>query len=602
MSKKLKKFSAVLLFLLFSAVIVIFAIEKASVAKIDGASSKAAARLKAGYGIDTEISGLDFSFLPPRISIKKAAFSKNGSELAVVEKCSLTNLTDMLFSDKKKLETTCAKSRIHAGTILAVLRSSNKNKAEKKNEETVQEQSGTENSGLPDISIHFTSDSDFISGSVTQSFATELDLSRSGGKAVFKESGKENGGTAEIMFSLKERNASVRFDGIDLGNFREIIKNKTSFDISNGKTSAFSEISEKNGKILMKNDITVSNMTFFHPLIDSRPFTLPLFRFNGSITFDRKEKSAGTKEASISLGGINAVFSGYYSKNKKEFSIKTESAKLNKLETLIHDETFEGYLFGGTLELFAEYSQEDDEPPVFSIVGNLIDPKQLSERMDYLKQPFEYVWLNKDGSSRKFFVGERNFDFTPISLIPDHLIWAVLVSEDAGFFVHKGVDFQELDAAVKDNIKKHKLRGGSTITQQLAKNLFLNRDKTLLRKFREVLLAIELDAALSKERLLEIYFNIIEWAPGIFGISQAAYYYFGKQPFQLTPLESAYLASVIPGPAKYHYMFLSKNVTENWYKSLYRILNIMNETGHLSTDDYFDALQQSIVFREPEEN
>ena len=95
-----------------------------------------------------------------------------------------------------------------------------------------------------------------------------------------------------------------------------------------------------------------------------------------------------------------------------------------------------------------------------------------------------------------------------------------------------------------------------------------------------------------------VYFNIIEWAPGIFGISQAAYYYFGKQPFELTPLESAYLASVIPGPAKYHFMFLTKNVTENWYKSLYRILNIMNETGHLSTDDYFEALKQSIVFRE----
>ncbi|MBP5202970.1 transglycosylase domain-containing protein, partial [bacterium] len=381
----------------------------------------------------------------------------------------------------------------------------------------------------------------------------------------------------------------------------EIIKNKTSFDVSAGKISSFSEISEEKGKFLLKNDMTIHDLTFFHPLIDSQPFKLPLFRFKGEVTFDRNEKSAATKDAELSLGGINAVFSAIYSKDSKNFSIKTESANLNKLETLIHDEEFEGYLFGGTLELLAEYSQEGDEPPVFSIEGNLIDPKQLSERMDYLKLPFEYIWTNEDGSTRKIFVGERNFDFTPISLIPDHLIWAVVVSEDAGFFVHKGVDFQELDAAVKDNIKKHKLRGGSTITQQLAKNLFLNRDKTLLRKFREVLLAIELDATLSKERLLEIYFNIIEWAPGIFGISQASYYYFGKQPYQLTPIESAYLASVIPGPAKYHYMFLSKNVTENWYKSLYRILNIMNETGHLSTDDYFDSIQQPIVFREPEE-
>ncbi len=594
MSTKLKKITAAVIFLLVSAAVAIFALEKVSKGKIDGFSSKATALIKAKYGIDTEISGLDVSFFPPRIFVKKAVFSHGGNELAVLEKCSLGNLRKMLFSDKKKLKTTCINSRIHADKALKAPILLNKD--EKLEKET------NENRGVPDFSIEFKSDTDFVFGSVTQSFSTNLDLSRSGGKALFKESGKEDGGTAEVLFSLKERSASLRLDGIDLGKFREIIKNKTAFDVSAGKITSFSEISEEKGKFLLKNDMTIRDLTFFHQLVDSQPFTLPLFRFKGNVTFDKNEKSAATKDADLSLGGINAVFSGSYSKTSKEFSIKTESANLNKLETLIHDEAFEGYLFGGTLELFAEYSQEGDEPPVFSIIGNLIEPKQLSERMDYLKLPFEYIWTNEDGSTRKIFVGERNPYFTPMALIPDHLIWAVVVSEDAGFFVHKGVDFQELDAAVKDNIKTHRMRGGSTITQQLAKNLFLNRDKTLLRKFREVLLAIELDAALSKERLLEIYFNIIEWAPGIFGISQAAYYYFGKQPYQLTPLESAYLASVIPGPAKYHYMFLSKNVTENWYKSLYRILSIMNETGHLSTDDYFEALEQSIVFREPEEN
>jgi hypothetical protein len=594
MSTKLKKITAAVIFLLVSAAVAIFALEKVSKGKIDGFSSKATALIKAKYGIDTEISGLDVSFFPPRIFVKKAVFSHGGNELAVLEKCSLGNLRKMLFSDKKKLKTTCINSRIHADKALKAPILLNKD--EKLEKET------NENRGVPDFSIEFKSDTDFVFGSVTQSFSTNLDLSRSGGKALFKESGKEDGGTAEVLFSLKERSASARLDGIDLGKFREIIKNKTAFDVSAGKITSFSEISEEKGKFLLKNDMTIRDLTFFHQLVDSQPFTLPLFRFKGNVTFDKNEKSAATKDADLSLGGINAVFSGSYSKTSKEFSIKTESANLNKLETLIHDEAFEGYLFGGTLELLAEYSQEGDEPPFFSVVGNLIEPKQLSERMDYLKLPFEYVWTNENGSTRKIFVGERNPDFTPISLIPDHLIWAVVVSEDAGFFVHKGVDFQELDAAVKDNIKTHRMRGGSTITQQLAKNLFLNRDKTLLRKFREVLLAIELDAALSKERLLEIYFNIIEWAPGIFGISQAAYYYFGKQPYQLTPLESAFLASVIPGPAKYHYIFLSKNVSENWYKSLYRILSIMNETGHLSTDDYFEALEQSIVFREPEEN
>ena len=186
-------------------------------------------------------------------------------------------------------------------------------------------------------------------------------------------------------------------------------------------------------------------------------------------------------------------------------------------------------------------------------------------------------------------------------MLPQHLVWAVVISEDAGFFLHNGIDFQELNAAVNDNIQNHRLRGGSTIPQQLAKNLFLSREKTLLRKLREVLLSIELDATLSKERLLEIYFNIVEWAPGIFGIADAAEYYFAKRPEDLTALESAYLASVIPGPSKYHYQFLTKNVSENWYKNLFRLLGIMNTTGHLSDEEYEKALYQTLIFRENEE-
>ena len=590
MSKKLKKGLAAVVFLLVSAAVVIFALEKVSLGKLDGFSSKATSLIKERFGISTELSGLDVSFFPPRVFIKKAAFSHGETILAGFEQCFLYDIEKMVFANEKKVKVKCAKSRFYTDPAVKYAVSAKQNaSAGKKN--------GGEGDKFNGFSLRFESESEFVFKDIERKFQMELDLTQSGGKAVFKEPGKERG-TAEVIFLPGEKSASIRLDGLDLSDFREIIRGKTSLDILSGEISAVSEIKIADEKILSKNDFTLKNLSFFHALIDSKPFSLPLFRFVGDITFNKNEKSVATKDAEVSLGGINAVLSGSYSKEKKDFSIKTESAKLNKLETLIHNETFEGYLFGGTLELLAEYSQEGEEPPVFSVVGNLVDPQQLSERLEYLKTTFDYVRTENDGEKKTIVVGERNPDFTPISIIPDHLIWAVVVSEDAGFFIHKGVDFQELDAAVKDNIKTHRMRGGSTITQQLAKNLFLSSDKTLLRKFREVLLSIELDAALSKERLLEIYFNIIEWAPGIFGISQAAYYYFGKTPFELTPLESAYLASVIPGPAKYHFMFLNNNVTENWYKSLCRILNIMNETGHLSTDDYFEALKQEIVFRE----
>jgi len=119
----------------------------------------------------------------------------------------------------------------------------------------------------------------------------------------------------------------------------------------------------------------------------------------------------------------------------------------------------------------------------------------------------------------------------------------------------------------------------------------------MLRKLREAILAVEIDATLSKRRQLEIYLNIIEWGPGIFGVSEASWYYFGKIPMDLTPLESAYLASIIPGPNKYNFQFRKKEISEKWLKKLHHILGLMNETGHLDLGDYYGALADDLIFR-----
>ena len=550
------------------------------------------------YGIHINAGTMTFHFPTfsrnAGITFEKIKISYSGQNLAEMNDCSVTGLSSFLFSDTKKIETNCRKTSLYADNKLKILN-------------TLSKLSG---SGTPDEktvpkkkkngkSVSFATSITIFSGKNRFEYTLESDFSPENGK-IFLQENSENGesGKAEITFFPKSLNAVVRLDGIDLSAYREMIKNRTHFDIPEGRTDALIKIKKEGGTLVTQNDITVRDLSFFHPVIDSLPFTIPLFRFSGEVDADINSKTLSTKGANLSLGGIDATFSASYSKNSKDFSIHTDSVSLNKLETLIHNETFENYLFGGTLELFVEYSEKEGEAPLFSVSGNLSEPKQLSDRMDYLKQGFGYTFSDENGYKKTIFVSERNPDFTPIELIPTHLIWAVVVSEDAGFFVHKGIDFQELDAAVKDNIKKHRMRGGSTIPQQLAKNLFLNRDKTLLRKFREVLLSIELDATLSKERMLEIYLNIIEWAPGVFGITRAADYYFGKTPAELTPLESAYLASVIPGPSKYHYQFLTKNISENWYRNLYRILNIMNETGHLSLEEYIEATRQTINFRE----
>ena len=597
-AKKISRIVSILLFFLIALFALYSSLIKFSDSKISEISQQITDSIKKKYGIDVKLENIRIRFSPlitnSEIHLKKGEISYSGEKFAEINDCTADGFASILFSDTKKISLKCVSTIFYADNYRKILDFFNEiksagtsvNKDAEKNEKTGK-------------SFSFSTDVNVLFGGNSFKYEVDSEISHENGRIFLQES--ENGGTIEINLYPALKKALVRLDGMDLNHYREIIKSRTTFDVPEGGANAVIIANKENKTITFENDISVKNLSFFHPVIDSNPFTIPMFRFSGKIVANMDEKTVSIQDSEVSLGGIDALISGNYSKSSKEFSIQTKFISLNKLETLIHDETFENYLFGGNLELFATYSEKDDEEPLFSVSGNLVDPKQLSDRLDYLKGTFEYTFTNNDGTKRSIVVGESNPRFTPISLIPEHLIWAVVVSEDAGFFVHKGVDFQELDAAVKDNIKNHKMRGGSTIPQQLAKNLFLNRDKTLLRKFREVLLAIELDATLSKERLLEIYLNIIEWAPGIFGISQAAQYYFGKEPSELTPLESAYLASVIPGPSKYHYQFLTKNISENWYKNLVRILTIMNETGHLSAEECIKALGQTLIFREDKE-
>lgn len=139
----------------------------------------------------------------------------------------------------------------------------------------------------------------------------------------------------------------------------------------------------------------------------------------------------------------------------------------------------------------------------------------------------------------------------PLGSISPHLKNAVVVAEDVGFYWHGGVDFAELKEAILRDLKAGRLRrGGSTLTMQLARTLYLSPRKTTLRKLREILLAWRLETALSKDRILELYLNLVEWGEGIYGAEAAARQYFGKGAADLTPHEAAALAARLPNPRR----------------------------------------------------
>jgi monofunctional biosynthetic peptidoglycan transglycosylase len=142
--------------------------------------------------------------------------------------------------------------------------------------------------------------------------------------------------------------------------------------------------------------------------------------------------------------------------------------------------------------------------------------------------------------------------WVPLSQISPYVIKAVIIAEDDKFWSHEGFDFDAIQKAIEKDLKQKKFKvGGSTISQQLAKNLFLSPSKNPIRKLKEAVLTWRLERNLSKKRIIEIYLNVAEWGDGLFGVEAAAQHYYGKPASDLSAMESARLAAVLPNPRRY---------------------------------------------------
>ena len=176
--------------------------------------------------------------------------------------------------------------------------------------------------------------------------------------------------------------------------------------------------------------------------------------------------------------------------------------------------------------------------------------------------------------------------WVPISRVSPALLKAVLIGEDDKFYQHEGFDYEALEQAFEKNMKAGRFKAGaSTISQQLTKNLFLSPEKSLTRKFKEAILTWRLERALTKRRILELYVNVAEWGDGIFGIEAASRHYFKKSASELSSMEAARLASVLPNPIRFSAVGNQKYVT--FRANL--IHNIMVRRG-IAIDDFQEVM------------
>jgi membrane peptidoglycan carboxypeptidase len=186
-------------------------------------------------------------------------------------------------------------------------------------------------------------------------------------------------------------------------------------------------------------------------------------------------------------------------------------------------------------------------------------------------------------------LGSSNPNYTPLDQISPYLQKCVLTSEDPSFFSHRGFINEAFKQSILKNIRTKKFsRGASTISMQLIKNVFLTREKTVSRKMEEILLVyiLENNRISSKERMLEVYFNIIEWGPNVYGIGEAAHFYFQKKPADLTLKECLFLATIVPKPKKFMWQFNSEGNLKSFASQQQKFLtNLMLRRGILTPED-----------------
>jgi len=399
----------------------------------------------------------------------------------------------------------------------------------------------------------------------------------------------------------RNKQTDIQFFNIDTGKikvpyFDERYNIKASFDSIRFKVT---NMDMDSGELHLDGFTSISNFTINHPKIASKDVIIKNANFNYNLLFG-ENFIAIDSSSTVQLNKIK--FNPYVSYNNETDKIYTLKIAIPKMKaqdfiTSLPDGLFthfEGMEATGNFNYNLNFVFNKNKPNAIVFDSklnkeNLKITKYGEANLNKLNGEFIYRAVIKGVPQRPILVGAANPNYTPLNQISPYLRKSVLTTEDPSFFSHRGFINEAFKQSIVKNIRTKKFaRGGSTISMQLIKNAFLTREKTLSRKLEEILLVyiMENNRIVSKERMLEVYFNIIEWGPNVYGIGEASTFYFEKSPSELTLNECLYLANIIPSPKKFMYQFNSEGNLKSFAINRDRLLkNIMMRRGIIVPDD-----------------
>ena len=408
----------------------------------------------------------------------------------------------------------------------------------------------------------------------------------------------------------RNKQTDIRFFNLDSGRikvpyFDERYAIKSSFDSIRLKVS---NIDMDGDELHIDGFTSITNFTINHPKIASKDVVIKKARFDYNFLFGENFITIDSS-STIQLNQIKChPYVSYNNETDKIYTLKVDIPKMNAQNYITSLPAglfthFVGMEATGNFDYHLNLVFNKNKPNALVFDSNLNKEnlkitKYGEANLSKLNGEFTYHAIINNTPQRGVLVGAANTNYKPLDQISPFLRKCVLTTEDPSFFSHKGFIKEAFKQSIVKNIKTRKFsRGGSTISMQLIKNAFLTREKTLSRKLEEILLVyiLENNRIVSKERMLEVYFNIIEWGPNVYGIGEAATFYFQKSPSQLTLNECLFLANIIPSPRKFLYQFNTEgNLKTFAIMRDKQLKNLMMRRGIIFPEDTINQIPISI--------
>ncbi|MEM6290228.1 MAG: biosynthetic peptidoglycan transglycosylase, partial [Myxococcota bacterium] len=363
---------------------------------------------------------------------------------------------------------------------------------------------------------------------------------------------------------------------------------------------------------------TLRDVTLEHPKLSSSTVTLGPLRLDGDATVRSAEHLDGA--ATLSHGGVTVDVTGSRRPGQAGVRLELPTTPCQRLFSALPDgfaDTMRGTRVQGMIDGHLEVTVDFDaaqrraatlaedplaEPPapgVFDVefpfreqCSVTADPSTVD--LEGLRGAYRHHFVDALGTPRSTLLAAGAPHYVPLSRVP-LIAGAFVTLEDTRYFRHDGLDPEQIGNALWHNLAKGSAdRGASTITQQAARNLFLGLDRSAARKLQEAFLATRLEAVVGKRRLLEVYLNIIELAPGVHGVEDAAQFYFGLSADALTPLQATHLAMLAPAPRTYSKRFVSGDVDAAWTQNLHAQVRRLARHRVISREQMIAALRGSL--------